>query len=79
MFSMSVLPDVHFWVGKGNPGPEGFRVADETGGENPLVKSDKKTMVLTLPGDLTIFDIGKSNHSKLKCEVMAGQCEVVRW
>ncbi|CAG7836850.1 unnamed protein product [Allacma fusca] len=50
-------PDVHFWVGRGKPAPEGIRVPDETGGDTPLVKSDKKTMVLSLPGDLTIFDI----------------------
>jgi hypothetical protein len=46
-----------FWVGKNKPGPNGTQVADETGGENPLGRSDKKTMVLSLPGDLTIFDI----------------------
>lgn len=54
------FPDVHFWVGKGKPGPDGTRISDETGGETPLIKSEKKTMVLTLPGDLTVFDIGKN-------------------
>jgi hypothetical protein len=50
-------PDLHFWVGRGTPGPQGFRVPDETGGDSPLQKADKKTMVLSLPGDLTVFDI----------------------
>jgi hypothetical protein len=50
-------PDLHFWVGRGVPGPSGFRVPDETGSDAPLVKADKKTMVLSLPGDLTVFDI----------------------
>lgn len=44
-------------MGKGKPGPEGQQVADETGGDTPLIKSDRKTMVLSLPGDLTIFDV----------------------
>lgn len=35
-----------------------MRVADENGKEDPLRKYDKKTIVLTLPGDITVFDIG---------------------
>jgi len=50
-------PDLRFWVGKGNPGPQGSAVSDETGRDVPVQKTDKKTMVLNLPGDLTIFDI----------------------
>ena len=34
-----------------------MRIPDETGSDVPLVKANKKTMVLSLPGDLTIFDI----------------------
>lgn len=48
---------MHFWVGRGSPGPDGIRIADETGGDAGLAKADKKTLVLNLPGDLTIFDI----------------------
>jgi len=44
-------------VGSGTPGPQGIRVPDETGSDAPLLKADKKTMVLSLPGDLTVFDI----------------------
>jgi len=50
-------PDLHFWVGRGTPGPDGIRVPDETGGDATLARADKKTLVLSLPGDLTIFDI----------------------
>lgn len=31
---------------------------DENGKEEPLRKYEKKTIVLTLPGDITVFDIG---------------------
>ncbi|OXA45645.1 Protein Skeletor, isoforms B/C [Folsomia candida] len=50
-------PDLHFWVGRGVPGPQGVRVPDETGTDGALQKADKKTMVLSLPGDLTVFDV----------------------
>ena len=48
---------MNFWVGKGVPNVNGIRVPDESGTDGPLQKADKKTMVLSLPGDLTIFDI----------------------
>ena len=55
-------PDAHFWVGKGNrPGPEGNFVADENGSDEPLRKYHKKTLVIVLPGDLTVFDLGELN------------------
>lgn len=54
---MYLLKDLHFWVGRGSPGPDGIRVPDETGTDAGLAKADKKTLVLSLPGDLTIFDI----------------------
>jgi hypothetical protein len=57
---------VFFWVGKGKPGPDGVKLADETGSEAPLKKSDKKTMVLSLPPGLTIFDI---DYLSLWCEL----------
>nr|XP_045605289.1 protein Skeletor, isoforms B/C-like isoform X2 [Procambarus clarkii] len=51
-------PDAYFWVGKGsNPGPSGILVPDENGSEEPLKRYSGKTIVITLPGDLTVFDI----------------------
>ncbi|XP_038219632.1 protein Skeletor, isoforms B/C isoform X2 [Zerene cesonia] len=59
-------PDAKFWVGRGDkPSPEGIRIPDENGKETPLRKYDKKTIVLTLPGELTVFDIG---HFGVWCE-----------
>lgn len=53
-------------MGRGpKPTSNGVRIPDENGREAPLVKYDKKTVVLTLPGDLTIFDIG---HFGIWCE-----------
>lgn len=61
-----VLTDAKFWVGVGDkPTPQGIRVADENGKEVPLRRYDRKTIVLTLPGDLTMFDIG---HFGIWCE-----------
>jgi len=51
-------PDAHFWVGEGKrPGPEGHFVADENGSNEPLRRYTQKTLVIVLPGDLTVFDI----------------------
>jgi len=50
-------PDAHFWVGQGKPGPEGNFVADENGSSEPLRSYKEKTLVIVLPGDLTVFDI----------------------
>ncbi|XP_017465678.1 PREDICTED: protein Skeletor, isoforms B/C [Rhagoletis zephyria] len=59
-------PDAKFWVGRGQrPSPQGLRIPDENGKENPLRRYDRKTIVLTLPDDLTIFDIG---HFGVWCE-----------
>ncbi|KAI9580438.1 hypothetical protein GQX74_010846 [Glossina fuscipes] len=59
-------PDAKFWVGQGErPTPNGLRIPDENGKENPLRRYDRKTIVLTLPDDLTIFDIG---HFGVWCE-----------
>lgn len=61
-----LFPDAKFWVGSGSkPSPQGIRVPDENGKELPLKRYDRKTAVLTLPGDLTIFDIG---HFGIWCE-----------
>lgn len=58
--------DAKFWVGHGKkPTPNGLRIPDENGRESPLIKYDKKTIVLTLPSDLTVFDIG---HFGVWCE-----------
>ncbi|XP_073963619.1 DM13 and DOMON_DOH domain-containing protein skeletor isoform X3 [Choristoneura fumiferana] len=59
-------PDAKFWVGRGaKPSPAGVRIPDENGKEAPLRKYDRKTIVLTLPGELTVFDIG---HFGVWCE-----------
>ncbi|XP_064074896.1 protein Skeletor, isoforms B/C isoform X1 [Vanessa tameamea] len=59
-------PDAKFWVGRGDkPSPQGIRIPDENGKESPLRKYDRKTIVLTLPGELTVFDIG---HFAVWCE-----------
>ncbi|XP_049705228.2 protein Skeletor, isoforms B/C isoform X4 [Helicoverpa armigera] len=59
-------PDAKFWVGRGDrPSPQGIRIPDENGKEAPLRKYDNKTIVLTLPGELTVFDIG---HFAVWCE-----------
>ncbi|XP_023337627.1 protein Skeletor, isoforms B/C [Eurytemora carolleeae] len=51
-------PDAHFWVGVGNkPGPTGTQVSDENGSIEPLRRYSEKTLVIVLPGDLTVFDI----------------------
>lgn len=61
-----IAPDAKFWVGRGTkPSPQGYRVPDENGKEVPLRRYDRKTVVLTLPGDLTVFDIG---HFGVWCE-----------
>lgn len=58
--------DAKFWVGHGDkPTPNGVRIPDENGRVTPLTRYDRKTIVLTLPGDLTIFDIG---HFGVWCE-----------
>ncbi|XP_043652121.1 protein Skeletor, isoforms D/E isoform X1 [Drosophila teissieri] len=59
-------PDAKFWVGRGQrPTSDGLRIPDENGKENPLRRYERKTIVLTLPDDLTIFDIG---HFGVWCE-----------
>ncbi|XP_044755456.1 protein Skeletor, isoforms B/C isoform X3 [Coccinella septempunctata] len=59
-------PDAKFWVGRGSkPSPQGTRIPDENGKEKPLRRYDRKTIVLTLPGDLTVFEIG---HFGVWCE-----------
>lgn len=51
-------PDAHFWVGRTeSPGPSGMLVLDENGESAPLRRYKDKTIVITLPDDLTIFDI----------------------
>ncbi|XP_076651402.1 DM13 and DOMON_DOH domain-containing protein skeletor isoform X1 [Halictus rubicundus] len=59
-------PDAKFWVGAGpSPSPQGIRVPDENGRTVPLRFYDRKTIVLTLPGDLTVHRIG---HFGVWCE-----------
>ncbi|XP_066581396.1 protein Skeletor, isoforms B/C [Prorops nasuta] len=62
-------PDAKFWVGSGpSPSPQGIRVPDENGKERPLRRYDRKTIVLTLPGDLTVHQLG---HFGVWCEAFA--------
>ncbi|KAL0103122.1 hypothetical protein PUN28_017449 [Cardiocondyla obscurior] len=62
-------PDAKFWVGAGpNPSPQGIRVPDENGKEEPLRRYNRKTIVLTLPGDLTVHQLG---HFGIWCEAFA--------
>ena len=39
---------------------QGQLVADENGSNEPLRRYSQKTLVIVLPGDLTVFDIGKN-------------------
>ncbi|KAK9722443.1 Electron transfer DM13 [Popillia japonica] len=49
---------VHFWVGVGpQPASKGHVVPDEYGYVDPLRKYTGQTVILELPGDLTIFNI----------------------
>ncbi|XP_050456916.1 protein Skeletor, isoforms B/C isoform X2 [Cataglyphis hispanica] len=62
-------PDAKFWVGIGlTPSPQGIRIPDENGKEQPLRRYDRKTIVLTLPGDLTVHQFG---HFGVWCEAFA--------
>ena len=40
---------------------QGNFVADENGSNEPLRRYTEKTLVIVLPGDLTVFDIGLTN------------------
>lgn len=61
-----ILLDAKFWTGHGSkPSPQGIRIPDENGKIDPLRKYDKKTIVLTMPGDVTVFDVG---HFGVWCE-----------
>ena len=42
-----------------NINSQGSFVADENGSNEPLRKYSQKTLVIVLPGDLTVFDIGE--------------------
>lgn len=65
-YHLLLVSDAKFWVGRSlKPSPQGIRVPDENGRESPLRRYDRKTVVLTLPGDLTVFDIG---HFGIWCE-----------
>lgn len=64
--NISFILDAKFWAGSGpKPSPRGIRIPDENGKETPLRRYDRKTVVLTLPGDLTVFDLG---HFGIWCE-----------
>ncbi|XP_012528511.1 protein Skeletor, isoforms B/C isoform X3 [Monomorium pharaonis] len=62
-------PDAKFWAGAGpNPSSQGIRVPDENGKVQPLRRYDRKTIVLTLPSDLTVHQLG---HFGVWCEAFA--------
>ncbi|XP_072755492.1 protein Skeletor, isoforms B/C isoform X1 [Anoplolepis gracilipes] len=62
-------PDAKFWAGTGpTPSSQGIRIPDENGKEQPLRRYDRKTIVLTLPGDLTVHQFG---HFGVWCEAFA--------
>ncbi|TGZ43794.1 Uncharacterized protein DBV15_04339 [Temnothorax longispinosus] len=64
-----LIPNAKFWVGTGpTPSSQGIRVPDENGKEQPLRRYDRKTIVLTLPGDLTVHQLG---HFGVWCEAFA--------
>lgn len=66
LWNLNYFIDAKFWVGQGErPSANGLRIPDENGKENPLRRYDHKTIVLTLPDDLTVFDIG---HFGVWCE-----------
>lgn len=66
---MYIFSDAKFWVGPGaKPTPQGIRVADENGRFEPLKRYDRKTLVITLPGSLTVHEIG---HFGVWCEAFA--------
>lgn len=61
--------DAKFWVGTGpTPSSQGIRIPDENGKEQPLRRYDRKTIVLTLPSDLTVHQFG---HFGVWCEAFA--------
>lgn len=61
--------DAKFWIGVGsNPSPQGIQIPNENGKKDPLRRYDHKTIVLTLPGDLTILDV---DHFGVWCEAFA--------
>lgn len=52
------VADAHFWVGKGpKPSRSGKIVPDENGASKPLRSYSRKTVVLTLPGSMTVSDV----------------------
>lgn len=51
-------PDVHFWAGKGPaPSENGFQIPDERGTYDNLGPYYSKDVLLTLPGNKTVYDI----------------------
>ncbi|XP_037501293.1 LOW QUALITY PROTEIN: protein Skeletor, isoforms B/C-like [Rhipicephalus sanguineus] len=52
------VSDTYFWVGLGpQPNSAGQKIPDEKGYLEPLGRYEEKTIQLTLPGKMTVFDI----------------------
>ncbi|CAH0554460.1 unnamed protein product [Brassicogethes aeneus] len=50
--------EAYFWVGVGpQPASKGFKVPDEYGYLDPLRQYKNETIIVEIPGDLTIFDL----------------------
>ncbi|KAJ8026230.1 Protein Skeletor, isoforms B/C [Holothuria leucospilota] len=62
-------PDVYFWVGTGTPSGSGQRVPDENGVINePISEYNRETITITLPDNLTVFDV---DYLSVWCERFA--------
>lgn len=50
--------EVYFWIGSGTaPSPKGKKLPDENGYLSPLHSYSHQSIILELPGNLTVFDI----------------------
>ncbi|XP_001606352.1 protein Skeletor, isoforms B/C [Nasonia vitripennis] len=50
--------DAYFCVGQGKPSPQGTKVPDENGYLDPIRAYKNEDVIIQLPGEKTIFDIG---------------------
>ncbi len=53
-------------------------IADENGSDKPLKQYKDKTLVIVLPGDLTVFDIGRTvNQNKINKQKSHCYCHIL--